>query len=103
MYEIIFVKWKWLITKSINDCVIGWWFECWLDLYQRLHTVINKPLILRCEYDWLEQDFNCNISLETKNHISFVIDHWLVKLDIQVPDILITWCILKWNLKLIID
>lgn len=101
--DITFVKWKWLITKSIDDDVITGWFECWIDLYEKLHKALNKPLKLNIELDWLITELDCNICTDTRNYLSFVEDHWLVKLDIIIFNIWLIWLILKWNLKLKID
>lgn len=99
-YDIWFIKWKNLITKSVDDLILTWWFECSIDLYQKLHTLINQPLVLIIESEWLTQEFNCNINTETKNYIWFVEDHWVFKLDILFPDILLTWFLFKWKLSL---
>lgn len=101
MYNIWFIKWKNLITKSVDDLILTWWFECGIDLYQVLHTLINKPLVLILESDdWLVQELNCNINTETKNYIWFVEDHWVFKLDVLFPDILLTGFLFKCKLYL---
>ncbi len=101
-YEIDFIKWKWLITKSITDLVIGAWFEIPIWLYETLHKYISQVLILKIELDWQSIELNCNICRDTKTYLQFVEDHWIVRLDIIMKDILLSWFILQWNIKLII-
>lgn len=103
MNDLIFVKWKCLITKSVDDSVITAWFECTVPMYEQLHRVINKPLELSIELNWESIELKCNINTDTKNYLWFIDDHWIVKLDIVLPDILLTWYILKWNIKLNIE
>ena len=102
-YEIDFIKWKWLITKSINDLVIWAWFEIPVWLYETLHKYINQVLILKIELDWESIELNCNVCRDTKTYLQFVDDHWIVRLDIIFPNILLAWYILKWKIKLIIN
>jgi hypothetical protein len=103
-YDIVFIKWKNLITKSVDDLVLTWWFECWIDLYNQLHLQLNKPLKLIMQTDdWLVQEFNANINTDTKNYIWFVEDHWVFKLDILFPDILLTGFLFKAKLFLNIE
>ena len=102
-YEISFIKWKWLITKSINDLVIWAWFEIPVLLYETLHKYINHVLILKIELDWQSIELNCNVCRDTKTYLQFVDDHWIVRLDIIFPNILLAWYILKWKIKLIIN
>ena len=103
MNELTFIKWKGLITKSINDLVIWAWFECSVQLYEQLHKCIDKALTLSIEYNWTTIELNCNICRDTKTYLQFVEDHWIVRLDIIMKDILLSWFILKWNIKLIIN
>ena len=100
MYPINFIKWKWLITKSIDDLVVWWWFELSLDLYEKIHKYVNKPLKLIAQYDWITEEFDCSICLDTKNHLQFVVDHWIVKLDIIIKNPLLIWYIIKSNIFL---
>ena len=99
--ELTFVKWKWLITKDIDDLVIWAWFECSVQLYEQLHKLIDKVLTMQVELDWNTIELKCSICRDTKSYLQFVDDHWLTKLDLIVPDILLAGYILKWNIKLL--
>lgn len=99
--ELTFVKWKWLITKDIDDLVIWAWFECSIQLYEQLHKLIDKVLTMQVELDWNTIELKCSICRDTKSYLQFVDDHWLTKLDLIVPDILLAGYILKWNIKLL--
>ena len=103
MNELIFVKWKWLITKSIDDLVVWGYFECSKDLYYQLTNSINKVMIMKITLWENSIELNCNINTDTKSYLQFIEDHWLVKLDIILPDILLSGYILKWEIKLIIN
>ena len=99
--ELKFVKWKWLITKDIDDLVIWAWFECSIQLYEQLHKLIDKVLTMQVELDWNTIELKCSICRDTKSYLQFVDDHWLTKLDLIMPDILLAGYILKWNITLI--
>lgn len=99
--ELKFVKWKWLITKDIDDLVIWAWFECSIQLYEQLHKLIDKVLTMQVELDWNTIELKCSICRDTKSYLQFVDDHWLVRLDVIVQDILLSWYIIKWNITLI--
>ena len=97
-----FIKWKGIITKSIDDLVISAYFEVSSEIYYRLCKSINKVLYLDIELNWNVCRFNANINTEPKNYLMFVEDHWVVKLDILIEDILLIWYIIKWNITLTI-
>lgn len=102
MNELIFIKGKGLITKSIDDFVVWGYFECSVPLYEQLHKQLNKVLTLQVELEWNMIELSCNINTDTKWYLQFIEDHWVVKLDIQIPDILLSGYILKGNIKLIL-
>lgn len=103
-YEIEFIKWKNLITKSVDDLTLTGWFSCWIDLYSKLHLQLNKALTIKLEADnWESIELKCNINTETKNYIWFVEDHWVFKLDILFPDILLSGYLFTSKLKINID
>ena len=103
MYELAFVKGKWLITKDIDLLRLSAWFECSMQLYKILHELVDKILILKVELDWNAIELKCFIGRDLKWNtcISFINDHWLFKLDIMIHDILLSWYIIKWNITLI--
>lgn len=98
MENLNFVKWKWLITKSIDNLVIWAWFECSIETYYILCKSINKVMTLSIELDSNIIELNCSINTDTNNYLSFQWTHWLVKLDIIFPDVLLSGYILKWNI-----
>lgn len=102
MNDLIFVKWKGLITKNIEDLVVWWWFETSRQLYYELCNSINKVLTMQVELEWNTIELKCSINTDTKSYLQFIEDHWLVKLDIILPDILLLCYIIKWNINLII-
>ena len=103
MNELIFVKWKWLITKSIDDLVVWGYFECTKELYYQLINCINKVMVMQITLEDNTIELNCNINTDTKSYLQFIEDHGLVKLDIILPHILLSGYILKWEIKLIIN
>lgn len=103
MNELNFIKWKGLITKSINDWVVWAWFECSVILYEKLHKYIDKALTLSIEYNWTTIELDCNICTDNSTYLQFVKDHGVVKLDIIMKDILLSWFIIAGNIKLIIN
>ena len=98
--KIEFIKWKNLLTKSINDLVVGWWFECDIKLYEQLHKQVGAVLKLHMEYNWAIEIVDCMICTDTKTYLQFVDDHWIVRLDIIIKDILLSWFIIKADLYL---
>ena len=102
-HEITFVKWKWLITKSIDDLVVWWWFECSVQLYEILHKQIWKIMKLSMEYQWQKVEVDCTLCTDTKTYLQFVDDHWFFRLDIIIKDLLLSWYLLKSKLTLIVN
>jgi len=98
--EIQFIKWKNLSTKSIDDLVVSAFFEINTAMYEIIHKHINKVLLLEIELKWNKIELNCNINTDTKWYISYSDDHWVLRLDIVLPDELLVWYILKWNIFL---
>jgi hypothetical protein len=96
--EIRFVKWKGLITKSIDDCIVWWHFEISTKLYEMIHKYVEKNLEIEIELNWNSILLDASINTDTKNYLSYQWDHWLVKLDILIKDILLAWYILKGNI-----
>lgn len=103
MHEINFIKGKGLITKNIENSCVWWYFEIPVSLYEKIHNYLNKPLTLSVSLNWITNEFNCNIDNDTTWYISFIEDHWVLKLNIVVPDILLAGTIIKWILKLKLD
>lgn len=101
--QIKFIKWKNLLTKSINDLVVTAFFEISKDMYEKVHNYINKNLVLEIEYNWISKDFSCSICTDTKGYINWADDHWVLKLDIILEDILLCGFILKWNIFLTLE
>jgi hypothetical protein len=100
MYEINFIKWKWLITKSIDELIVWAWFEVSIQLYELLLKQVDKVMTLYIESDWKEIQFDTYICTDTWTYLVFKWDHAIVRLDIVLPSILLSSYILKWNIKL---
>lgn len=103
MNQLKFVKGKWLITKSVDDLVVWGYFECSKELYYKLMDNINKVMTMKITLDNNSIELNCSINTDTKSYLQFIEDHWLVKLDIIVPDILLSGYIIKWDINLFIN
>jgi hypothetical protein len=103
MNDLNFVKGKWLITKNIDVFVISCWFECWVPLFEELLKCIDKSMKLSIDFWWTIVELDCNISKDTSNYLSFQWDHWLVKLDVILPDKLLLGYIVIWKINLIFN
>lgn len=103
MTEINFIKGKWLITKNIEDLTVWGYFEIPVSLYEKIHKYINKPMNLVVEMWWVVNTFTCNVDTDTTWYLNFIEDHWVLKLSIIVPDIVLAGVILKGTLKLKLD
>jgi hypothetical protein len=103
MNEIKFIKWKWLICKDIDNFNVWWYFEISESLWKKIPDHLNKTMTLNVKLWDTESDFICSVDTSTKSYLSFVKDHWILKLAILIQDIELAWIILKWDLKLILE
>lgn len=105
MYQINFIKGKWLITKNVDDFVVSAYFEISTQLYEIIHKYLNKILQLKVNV-WSESyTYDCNIDDSVKNYITYCWDHWVIRLDIHLKNLtnlILVWNIIAWDLFLII-
>lgn len=101
--QIQFIKGKWLWTKSIEDLTITAFFEISKEMYEKAHKNINK--ILKLEVEYLEEkiELSCNICTDTKWYLSYHDDHWVLRLDITIENILLAWFILAGTIYLTLE
>lgn len=93
--EIIFIPGKWIGTKDKDSKVLTMHFIVPADFNHR--NFINKPLMLTIPIpDGESIDTPCYLSDIWSNYY-YSPNHWTyaIKLEVTLPDLLLTWYILK--------
>lgn len=106
MNKINFIKWKGLVTKSIDDYVVSAYFEISIPLYEQIHKHINEVLKLEVTIWDHVVTYDCNIDTSVKNYITHCWDHAMIRLDIHLKsldNIILCWSLIVWDLTLLIN
>lgn len=106
MNKINFIKWKWLITKSIDDYVVTAYFEISIPLYEVIHKHIWEVLTLEVSLWDTKYNFNCYIDTSVKTYLTHCWDHAMLRLDIHLwnlASLMMVWVIITWELNLLFN
>ena len=97
MYEVQFIKWKNIWTKSIGTITI--WLETNRLLFDILQDKYWKVFNFIVRYQWSEVQLPCSINEEWSNSMMWTKDnHWVVKIDIVWGNLLMIDQIQSGNL-----
>lgn len=92
--EIVFIPGKWIGTKDKDSKVLTMHFVVPADFNHRLY--VNKPLMLVIPTGESSVETPCYLS-DTWSNYYYSPNHWTyaIKLEVTLPDLLLTWYLLK--------
>ena len=101
--EIEFIKWKWIVTKDIDEWLISISCQIPIKMYEKLHNYIWKTLTLEVTHNDSVNEYITYIDEDVSTPIWFSNWHWVVKLKVIVKNRLLLWTVITGTLKLKLD